>query len=170
MQLQAALHCSVVFSGDCFPFFLLQQLESQQDTIEDKYTDKVKRQRGQVREIRKPSGSYGGEVSGAPDLDLKKRILIVLKLLIREPSSTLLLPETVDGKRLISNEILSNRGLTRHRNKDKKNPRKNYRDKYMDKVKRRGGQVREIRKPSGSYGGEVSGINPNISHRIRIKN
>ncbi|CAG7908526.1 unnamed protein product [Brassica rapa] len=44
-------------------------------------------------------------------------------------------------KRLISNEILSNRGLTRHRNKDKKNPRKNYRDKYMDKVKRRGGQL-----------------------------
>ncbi|KAJ0259264.1 putative beta-1,3-glucanase [Hirschfeldia incana] len=74
----------------------------------------------------------------------------------REPSSTLFLPETVVGKRLISNEILGNRGLTRHRNKDKKNPRKNYRDKYTDKVKRRGGQVREIRKPSGSYGGERS--------------
>ncbi|CAF1872344.1 unnamed protein product [Brassica napus] len=89
----------------------------------------------------------------------------------RESSSNLLLlPESVEGKRLISKEILSNRGLTRHRNKDKKNPRKNYRDKYTDKVKRRGGQVREIRKPSGPYGGEGLGINPNISHSIRIKN
>ncbi|RID67577.1 hypothetical protein BRARA_D02652 [Brassica rapa] len=89
----------------------------------------------------------------------------------REPSSNLLLlPESVQGKRLISKEILSNRGLTRHRNKDKKNPRKNYRDKYTDKVKRRGGQVREIRKPSGPYGGEALGINSNISHSIRIKN
>ncbi|CDY30426.1 BnaA04g25270D [Brassica napus] len=88
----------------------------------------------------------------------------------REPSSNLLLlPESVQGKRLISKEILSNRGLTRHRNKDKKNPRKNYRDKYTDKVKRRGGQVREIRKPSGPYGGEALGINSNISHSIRIK-
>uniref|UniRef100_A0A0D3B6K0 non-specific serine/threonine protein kinase n=1 Tax=Brassica oleracea var. oleracea TaxID=109376 RepID=A0A0D3B6K0_BRAOL len=74
----------------------------------------------------------------------------------REPSSISFEPETVDGKRVVSNAILSNRGLTRHRNKDKKNPRKNYRDKYTDKVKRRKGQVRDIRKPTGSYGGEGS--------------
>lgn len=87
----------------------------------------------------------------------------------REPSSISFEPETVDGKRVVSNAILSNRGLTRHRNKDKKNPRKNYRDKYADKVKRRKGQVREIRKPTGIYGGEGTGINPNISRSIRIK-
>ncbi|XP_022571734.2 something about silencing protein 10 isoform X2 [Brassica napus] len=87
----------------------------------------------------------------------------------REPSSISFEPETVDGKRVVSKAILSNRGLTRHRNKDKKNPRKNYRDKYTDKVKRRKGQVREIRKPTGSYGGEGSGINPNISRSVRIK-
>ncbi|KAJ0239810.1 Uncharacterized protein HA466_0225350 [Hirschfeldia incana] len=87
----------------------------------------------------------------------------------REPSSVSFEPETVDGKRVVSHAILSNRGLTRHRNKDKKNPRKNYRDKYADKVKRRKGQVRDIRKPTGSYGGETSGINPNISRSVRIK-
>ncbi|CAH8383806.1 unnamed protein product [Eruca vesicaria subsp. sativa] len=88
----------------------------------------------------------------------------------RELSSIPSEPDTVDGKRVVSNAILSNRGLTRHRNKDKKNPRKNYRDKYADKVKRRKGQVRDIRKPTGSYGGESSGINPNISRTIRFKN
>ncbi|XP_018472607.1 protein THALLO isoform X1 [Raphanus sativus] len=87
----------------------------------------------------------------------------------REPTSVSFEPETVDGKRVISKAILSNRGLTRPRNKDKKNPRKNYRDKYADKVKRRKGQVRDMRKPTGSYGGESTGINPNISRSVRIK-
>ncbi|KAJ0976070.1 hypothetical protein J5N97_018035 [Dioscorea zingiberensis] len=70
-------------------------------------------------------------------------------------------------RRPITDEMWKNRGLTRYRKKLTKNPRKKYKTKHQKAVMRRKGQVPDIRRPYGPYGGEATGINPYISRSVR---
>ncbi|EFJ35661.1 hypothetical protein SELMODRAFT_405212 [Selaginella moellendorffii] len=76
--------------------------------------------------------------------------------------------ETYTGKRLITEEMVKNRGLTPYRKKLSKNPRKKYKMKHGKAVTRRKGQVRAIREGKGPYGGEPTGIRTNLSRSIRF--
>jgi len=76
--------------------------------------------------------------------------------------------------RLISSEILKNRGLTPRRrskkSKEKKNPRTKHRMKFEKAVSNQRGYKRQYNSANGSsrYTGEISGINPNAKHSTKL--
>lgn len=72
-------------------------------------------------------------------------------------------------KRAATYEMMTNRGLTPHRNKLNRNPRVKKRVKFEKAKVRMGGAVRKVRTgEGGAYGGEVSGIKSNVSRSRRF--
>ncbi|CCG84550.1 protein of unknown function [Taphrina deformans PYCC 5710] len=72
------------------------------------------------------------------------------------------LPEQVDGKRKIGRDIAANKGLTVNRPKENRNARVKKRNKYEAAKKKLGSQKAIFKQPTGSYGGEASGINARV--------
>lgn len=72
-------------------------------------------------------------------------------------------------RRKVGKNIIKNRGLTRARPKDQKNPRVKHRKKYEKALIKRKGQVQEFSGAQSSYGGEKSGIKTNLTKSTKIK-
>ncbi|KAH6810075.1 hypothetical protein C2S51_027858 [Perilla frutescens var. frutescens] len=141
-----------------------------------KYGDGVENAEVETGNLSSDGADANGESGSDPDLELYQEVkrqraakLAAKSAKYSRTPEVSLLPETVYGKRHISNQIEKNRGLTRARKKLIKNPRKKYKLKHKKAEVRRKGQVRDIRKPAGSYGGEASGINAGVSRSVRFK-
>jgi len=77
--------------------------------------------------------------------------------------------QSQDGRRAINYQIAKNKGLTPKRSKLNRNPRVKHRHKFQQATKKRKGAVREIRKETSRYGGEISGINARVRKGTKIQ-
>ncbi|KAI9272032.1 Sas10 C-terminal domain-containing protein [Sporodiniella umbellata] len=74
-----------------------------------------------------------------------------------------------DGrKRLASQKILKNRGLTPHRKKENRNARVKNRSKYEKKIKKLSSTRAVYKAPTSTYGGEMSGVKTNIVKSVKL--
>ena len=81
-------------------------------------------------------------------------------------------PDQVDGRRIASKKILSNRGLTRYRNNKFATPRTRTRHKYEKAVERHKSQVQKFKGAvvhPAAYGGEKTGIKATTVRSISLK-
>ncbi len=76
-----------------------------------------------------------------------------------------------DAHRKVGRDIMKNRGLTKYRKREERNPRVHNRMKADKFVKRRKGQVAPLRDVAkeGGYGGEATGIRTNVTHSTKIR-
>ena len=61
-----------------------------------------------------------------------------------------------------------NKGLAPKRSKLQRNPRVKHRVKFAKAKVRRKGQVREVRKETKKYGGEMFGINARVKKGVKL--
>lgn len=73
-----------------------------------------------------------------------------------------------DQRRGITYEMSKNKGLQPKRSKIQRNPRVKHRKKFEKAKVRRKGQVREVRKETKKYAGEMSGINKRVKKGIKL--
>ncbi|XP_070613001.1 something about silencing protein 10 [Erythrolamprus reginae] len=77
--------------------------------------------------------------------------------------------EELDQKRGATYQMLKNKGLTPRRKKIDRNPRVKHREKFRKAKIRRRGQVREFRRETQKYAGELSGIRAGVKKSIKLK-
>ncbi|ODV85618.1 hypothetical protein CANARDRAFT_28378 [[Candida] arabinofermentans NRRL YB-2248] len=73
-----------------------------------------------------------------------------------------------DGKRAVNYQIMKNRGLTPHRNKDNRNSRVKKRKKYATAQKKLKSVRAVYKEQKGAYVGEATGIKKNLSKSVKL--
>ncbi|XP_022918487.2 something about silencing protein 10 [Onthophagus taurus] len=77
--------------------------------------------------------------------------------------------EILGEKRAITYQMAKNKGLTPLRRKEQRNPRVKHRNKFRKAKIRRKGAVREVRRETTRYGGEMSGIKASVTKSVKLK-